>query len=121
MSLFTLTIALKGSPSVVQLIYKGRVAALAAKEQLLKHPGPLVRDVGDDFGRSVTLDVAGIAAIIFSDTAEELEGTIELGLGQARAQKRAETRMKADPTLNGQGNIATMPTPILGRVPYQRQ
>lgn len=123
MSLYTVTVALKGAATALQFTYRGKEKALTAySHAFAKFDNEAVSfqfSIMDDFGRAATIDPSSIAAVLMADVSEELEGSIELGLAQARAQKQAQTRAEADTTLNRPSFSLNGATPILKRGPTQ--
>jgi hypothetical protein len=96
--LWTVALFFRGHGRQVNLLYGGEASARAVFDLFVSDH---VTAASDHYGTMVAVFDAGpIEAVMLQDNAKANEGAIEVGLLQARAQAKANTRAQHDPQLN---------------------
>lgn len=113
MNLWIINIQLESIQAPIQLIFNDADRAVAADASLHaamravrdRIDAALATRIVDDYGRTLTVDPAEIAAVLFSDYARELNARQEIGILEAHAQIDAQRRASQDEKLQRHGQL----------------
>jgi hypothetical protein len=114
--LWTVALFFRGHGRQVNLLYGGEAAARAVFERAMALPTGSLVPVEDHYGTTIVLfpadETSVLEAVMLQDNTKANDGSIEVGLLQARAQAKANTRAQHDPQLKF---VAGTGGPFMGR------
>ncbi len=109
MRLYIINITLSAIQQHIQLMFNDEARGRAAKDLITNamRGSTLSVEISDDYGRTVCVTPASIAAILFSDYATELSGRAEIQILEAHANIDLQKRAQQDQKLSNAQRILT--------------